>query len=164
MMENIYPIISSLESMPYPPETFDFIFCYSVIYQTNMLKSLNEFYRVLKPGGHIYLAANAFGYHVQRWIEANKYRRAPGEMPRMEVAKSLLYTASVQETGKCDMEPLWVVEPEEMREILVKSSFIDVRIAPEGNLAVSEHFEPRPFYPPEYLGLPCCYDVLASKK
>lgn len=54
----------SLESINYPDNYFDAIFCYSVIYQTEEKKVIPELYRVLKKGGVIYLNFNSVGWYL----------------------------------------------------------------------------------------------------
>ncbi len=52
----------TIESLPFEDEYFDAVFCYGVIMFTDLQKSLNEFNRVLQPGGRIYVCLNADGF------------------------------------------------------------------------------------------------------
>jgi len=49
--------LGKVEKMPYRDNSFDYIICYSVWMFTDKEKALKEFYRVLKPGGKIYLGS-----------------------------------------------------------------------------------------------------------
>ncbi|OLP16499.1 hypothetical protein BST81_21210 [Leptolyngbya sp. 'hensonii'] len=52
----------SIEQLPYPDDCFDAIFCYGVLMFTQVEKTLAEFYRVLAPGGRVYICLNADGW------------------------------------------------------------------------------------------------------
>ena len=62
-INNIQIDDGSLEQLPYTDCSFDDIFCYSVIMLCNVSQVLNEFFRVLKPGGRVYLCLNDEGYY-----------------------------------------------------------------------------------------------------
>jgi ubiquinone/menaquinone biosynthesis C-methylase UbiE len=53
-----------LEQLDFPDNTFDCIFCYSVIMFTNIPQTLNEFYRVLKPNGKVYIMTDLQGWQL----------------------------------------------------------------------------------------------------
>jgi ubiquinone/menaquinone biosynthesis C-methylase UbiE len=59
----------SLENLPYEDASFDVIFCYGVFMFTHIEKTLGEFYRVLKPGGKIYLNFNSLGWYAHLIID-----------------------------------------------------------------------------------------------
>ncbi len=56
--------LGNIYSLPYKDKTFDFIICLDVLYHQGVFpeKSLREFYRVLKPGGILYLEEPAYGW------------------------------------------------------------------------------------------------------
>jgi ubiquinone/menaquinone biosynthesis C-methylase UbiE len=53
-----------LEKLDFHDNTFDGIFCYSVIMFTNIPQTLNEFYRVLKPNGKLYIMTDLQGWQL----------------------------------------------------------------------------------------------------
>lgn len=61
---SIEPITGSIEDMPYVNDEFDAIFCRGAIFLTNLPNTLKEFYRVLKPGGHVYIDCNADAWNM----------------------------------------------------------------------------------------------------
>lgn len=95
--DNISIKEGSITQLPYEGNTFDAIFCYGVIMFTPIRESLQEFYRVLTPGGRIYVCLNADGWFehllsTQTEPKANRYvrqilartaieRAQPGQMP-----------------------------------------------------------------------------------
>ena len=65
--------IGQLESLPYPDEYFDFIVCYNTWMYTNRAKSLAEMFRVLRPGGKVYLGCVAgLGWYLNLIFQAIK--------------------------------------------------------------------------------------------
>jgi ubiquinone/menaquinone biosynthesis C-methylase UbiE len=62
--KNIEAEVSSLEPLPYPDAHFDGVFCYSVLPLVGWREALREIHRVAKPGGVIYVNANAIGYYA----------------------------------------------------------------------------------------------------
>ena len=59
---SIKPIHGSIESLPFEDESFDAVFCNGVIFLTDYKTALREFFRVLKPGGSLYV-----GYDGLAW-------------------------------------------------------------------------------------------------
>lgn len=68
---NIHVQKGSIDSLPYDDGTFDAVFCYDVIMFTHIEKVLREFYRVLIPGGRLYVCLNSDGWNwylvEERW-------------------------------------------------------------------------------------------------
>ena len=56
-------IDGSIESLPYDDKFFDFVLCYGVLFCANIRRSLEEFSRVLKPGGVAYICVNGDGWY-----------------------------------------------------------------------------------------------------
>ncbi|MFY7790998.1 MAG: class I SAM-dependent methyltransferase [Polynucleobacter sp.] len=55
---------SSIEKLPYSNSSFDSVICYSVIMFTDINKTLNEFNRVLKPGGKLFLMTDLWRWYL----------------------------------------------------------------------------------------------------
>lgn len=53
---------ASVIDTPFLDESFDAIFCYGVIMFTPIESTLREFFRVLKPGGRVYVCLNGDGW------------------------------------------------------------------------------------------------------
>jgi SAM-dependent methyltransferase len=51
------------EALPFPDHTFDNLACLAVFDATYQERALEEFFRVLKPGGHLYLTGKNTRYH-----------------------------------------------------------------------------------------------------
>lgn len=72
--KNVYPLRGSIESLPYGDGSFDAIFCNGVIFLTDWQRGLSEFYRVLAPGGLLYLT-----YNTTKWPAHLIYDRSEAE-------------------------------------------------------------------------------------
>lgn len=73
---------ASITEIPFRSETFDMVFSFEVVTQTPYdmhPASLNEFYRLLKPGGHVFLRVPAFMWlwssHDEELQVRYRYRR-----------------------------------------------------------------------------------------
>lgn len=74
-IQNITPCNMSIEKMDFPNDHHDLIICYSVIMFTNVQRTLNEFYRVLKPDGRLYLQADLWRWYFgQGYSQVNKFK------------------------------------------------------------------------------------------
>ena len=47
--------VASVHQLPYEDDVFDAVFCNGVLFLTDYRKTLDEFWRVLKPGGQLYV-------------------------------------------------------------------------------------------------------------
>lgn len=72
-INNIKVKMGCLEKLPYEDETFDFIFCYSVIYMADWKKAIDEMIRVSRADGLIYICSNDIEWYYNMIInEPNK--------------------------------------------------------------------------------------------
>lgn len=62
-INNVNIQYAPIEKIPYNNDTFDAVFCYSVIMFTNIPKTLSEFYRVLKPNGKLYVMTDLWPWY-----------------------------------------------------------------------------------------------------
>lgn len=156
----IEPAVSSLESLPYPEASFDAVFAYGCVHAAEVHRCLDEFHRVLKPGGTVYFTMNAFGYYAQRWLEEKP--RTADHNPKLNMARIFMSTAMYQKTGKKVLPYGQIFEKEEMRHIVEKHGFSNIRINGEGETGLHGE-EPFPFFPSSYRGMDAVYEVLAAR-
>ena len=55
LRQNLELAEGRIENLPYKDDFFDYVICYSVWMFTDKNKTLEEFYRVLKPDGRLYI-------------------------------------------------------------------------------------------------------------
>ena len=72
-LDGLHPSLGSVEALPFRNRTLDAVFCNGVIPLTRYLQALEEFKRVLKPNGRLYLSFNSTDW----WKHLILYRRTP---------------------------------------------------------------------------------------
>ena len=159
--KNIEAEVSSLEPLPYPDAHFDGVFCYSVLPLVGWREALREIHRVAKPGGVIYVNANAIGYYANLWL--NRPNEAEGYDARMLVADAFAQTLEYERTGKFRGGCL-MIDREDLISFLAGLGFEQIMSGGEGTLRLGAGGAcPSPFFELQYYGLPGVYEVLARK-
>ena len=97
-VNNLSFVSGSILELPYEDGCFDAVFCYSVIFNTSYPEALKEFFRILKPGGRLYLNANAVGWYLYLW--ADSPNKAVDYDPQQVAASAFSDTLSYKTTGK----------------------------------------------------------------
>ena len=67
------------EKLKFPDCSFDVVFCYSAFWMMNEKKAIREIYRVLAPGGIIYISLNDLGWFLERifiWGKKKEYKKS----------------------------------------------------------------------------------------
>lgn len=159
-IKNITFSEGSIEDIQYPENTFDAIFCYSVIYQTNWKKSLKEFYRVLKPNGKLYVSLNSYGWTIYNLL--NNHNSSVDFNPRNNALKSLL--------GDFFKLPFIknydnIISSKLLRKEFKNIGFKNIEIAGEGKINKSNfnHKMIKSFYKSKYLGMYNVYESISEK-
>jgi ubiquinone/menaquinone biosynthesis C-methylase UbiE len=146
-----------LETIPLPSSTCDAIFCYGVFTFVDMRRTIVEFGRVLRPGGKLYLNANAFGYWLHllfdEGLRSYNYRALKG------VLRSFIKTI-------CGGVSQRIVTCHWLRDLVEEAGF-DIRgLGPEGSLSADPLNATRvpSLYPESYYGRTAIWEVLAVKR
>lgn len=158
-VKNIHVLQGSVASLPFPNGFFDAVFCYSVIYQTDWVRSIEEFARVLVPGGVLYVSVNGIGWTLYNLVK--NPNSSDDFCPRHHALKSLVKTVSrgiLFEVGD------WILSPRELRSCLKRSGFGSVRMGGDSTLSVNEERPGPQFYPSRYLGFSSVFEALARKE
>ncbi len=155
LIKNLEYKYSYAEKIPYADKSFDGIFCYGVFMFTDMPKTLKEFYRVLKPGGKLYLNANSLGWHLHLMIDRGLKKN------NFVMAKTAIKTIIKTIIGrKRDI----VIFPSKLKKMLLNSGFKIKSVGPEGTLTEDGSFAKGPAkYESKYYGYPSILEVLACK-
>lgn len=146
---------SNVESLPFKDAVFDGIFCYGVFMFTNMPRALLEYRRVLRPGGKIYLNANALGWYLHLILD-----RA---LPNKDF-KLLRVAVSMALRGFFGAHKNALVRRSVLLKWLAVSGFADIQIGVEGSLGAPETPKSTQFYPSKYYFQPSIWECVATKK
>lgn len=161
-INNIDIELGNIENLEFQNDYFDSIFCYSVIFLTNLKKSLQEIYRVLKPNGKVYFTANGLGWYINCIVnERNKSENYnPRNMAIDSINNSLCYLNNKNYVEGTQL----VISSEIMKEFLSEVGFKDIIIKSEGTINLFDKQGSRSFYESlEDYGVENIYEVLATK-
>jgi len=158
---NMFLSNSVLEKLPFKNNTFDAITCYSVIFITDYKKSIKEFFRILKPGGIVYVVGNGIGWYLHRIITNSNSN--PGFNSRIPALKTIFESIKYSFTKKRKSGSSIVMYPKSFCRDLKSVGFRNIKCEPEGHIQINKELPINPFYPPKYLGLTNIFEVLAEK-
>ncbi len=152
----------SVEQIGYPDAMFDAVFTYSVLFLTDYKRSLREFSRVLKPGGHLYICGNGIGWYLHNLINAPY--SSPNYNPRrfaLDVAlNTLVFRLLGKRLGVRDL----IVSSRSLENLLYRLGFENVLRGGEGTINLDHAKGTRSFFRSRYYGLEGVYELLAWKK
>ncbi|MBN1797190.1 MAG: class I SAM-dependent methyltransferase [Spirochaetales bacterium] len=151
----------NLEKLQYENNYFDCIFSYSVIYQTNYIKSIKEFGRVLKKNGLLYFSTNGIGWYIYNLIK--KPNSSDDFNTRKYALKVFLNSffnrfRSIKKVNDVYMTKMNTIY------ILKKYGFKILKIKPEGSIKLNNDINIERIYCPTYMGLTNVFEVLAQKR
>ena len=149
--------------IPYPKNKFDALFCYGVLFCGNWKKLINEFKRVLKPNGILYLNANDIGWYVYLWeTEKNK---SFDFIPRRTVAKAFNNTIKFnKDNNYTPKSGHIIIKKKDLVDYLNQSSFTNIETGKEGTINKNKKIKQQPFLKGSYKGMDCVYEIIAKKR
>lgn len=154
---NVRFMAGMLEDLPFEDAGFDRVLCYSALYQTHYEKSLQEFARVTRKGGLLYISTNDFGRFLQHIVE--RPNPAPDFDPRAYGLATLRNTLIGRREGLSMQTGGVVTRKARVVRLLAQNGFQIIEAGPEGRLMGGTE----PFLPPSYFGLSSSFDVLARR-
>ena len=159
---NVQLTCGEVEQLPYPERSFDGIFCYSVIYLTDVGRSIAEFARVLRPGGRLYLSSNAIGWYLHNLI--NGHNGSPSYCPRLMAAATLANSVAYRLVRRSAPNRQVVTPSAAVVRELNRSGFELLARGGEGLYAAEGHAPGPPFYKASYFGVEGVYELIARKR
>jgi SAM-dependent methyltransferase len=160
-MDNVTVERQSIEQLSFPDESFDAVFCYSVLMFADPARALNEFHRVLKKGGRLYICANGLGWYVYNIIEPHNV--SPHYDPRKMAVDTLSNSLSFYGEGIRTPGIQVVIPTSYLRKLLGDLEFRDVEIGPEGTIALVPRVAAESFYAHHTFLEEGVYEVVAFK-
>lgn len=160
--KNVNVVQGSIEELPYKENTFDAVFAYSVIFCADYRKALNEFHRVLRPGGSLYFNSNGLGWYFENIL--NDHNPSVGfsgkEMAAVAIDTTINYYASgVFEPKRyaAIITPKKIIEQD-----LLSFGFRNITSADEGQIRINE-IKAKSFFKGSYNGLEGVFEYLCYK-
>ncbi len=144
--KNLQLKLGKLENLPYPDEYFNYVICYNAWMYTYRQKSLQEMYRVLKPGGKIYLGSIAgFGYYLMLIFQGFKAGNRVLVLTALRAIRDRVYMAE-----------------KESRYLLGKRGFKILSLDSDAQVGDSK-IKVKPVFSAKFLGFWNIYEILAER-
>ena len=96
-IDNIYVDVG-VNPANYEDNYFDAIFCYGVIFLTPWKSTVKEFYRLLKPGGKLYINYTDIGWYLFTWL--TEHNKANDYDPKQMAANAFKHTLDYERDSK----------------------------------------------------------------
>ncbi len=154
---------SSLISLPFDDRSFDAVFCYGAVFLTDWKKTLQEFSRILKQGGLLYLNANDIGWYVDLW-ERGYDEKYVDQNLKDYVSRVLNNTVNYQKNGLNEEGLDIVITPVELESEIASLEFSVLASGAEGTVVCSsEKKSEGSFFKGSFKGLTAIHELLATK-
>jgi len=150
----------SISYIPFKSNFFDGIFCYSAIYFTDYQNTLDEFFRVLKPGGKLYFCTNDLGWYLYNFIEGHNpskyFSQRQMALETFWNSLKINFSKNILKNGQR------IVTKNKVEKILKKIGYSNIIMKNEGGINLS-NVKIQSFYPGKKYGLTNVYEVLCEK-
>lgn len=157
-IDNVELTQGSSEALPYPDATFDAVFCYGVLFLTDLRKSLDELRRVMAPGAELYFTMNGVGWFL--FLVVEEHNKSPHYDPRTIGADALALSLDYFRGGPMKPGKQLATPREVIHALLTERGFRDIEIAAEAGLAQKADPSIASFYKHQsYLGHDCVYEI-----
>jgi SAM-dependent methyltransferase len=154
--------VASIDALPFADAQFNAIFCYGVVFIADTRRALAEFARVLRPGGRLYMTANALGWFLRCIVD--QPNRSPYYDPRAMAIASLAATLDYQDGGIRTPDTQLVIPSRQMVRWLERAGFAEVHTGAEGTLVREGLPRAEPLFAGDFEGVECVYDVMAMRR
>lgn len=158
---NLRAVVGSIQQLAFADDSFDCIFCYSVIYLTDVSKTLKELVRVLRTGGVLYLVTNGPGWYLKSLIEP---RHSTDGYDPVEIAQRAIRRAVDASFGVPSPDGGHQMLTQAAIEVLLTRSGLDIEhLGSEGSLTMRAAQATWNPYPNEFHGLEFVNEAYARK-
>jgi ubiquinone/menaquinone biosynthesis C-methylase UbiE len=160
-LNNVQLKQGQIERLPYSDSQFDAIFSYSVLYLAHYGQSLEEMYRVLKPGGKLYFSTNGLGWYVHALI--HNLKPSCDYSPRQMAIEAIENTLEFLVSGKRREGQSLVMPLRSTIDLLKKIGFDVLKTGGDGEIVQDESVKSSSFYHDLGYGVEGVYEVLCEK-
>jgi ubiquinone/menaquinone biosynthesis C-methylase UbiE len=154
---NLNVQVAGLEQLPFANESFDGIVCYSAIMYTDYAKTLAEFNRVLKKGGHVYISTDSTGWLVHLLVDKGVLKA--DFTATKKYLRRLYHKLGNERKNRTDNV---VITRQYFNKLIESAGFRIIEMKPEGMISTFAP-APKPRYPRSYYGFESIIDVLIEK-
>jgi len=129
---------------------------------TDYRRVLAEFYRVLKPGGKVYLSNTGLGWYLYNLI--SPYNPAEDYDPRQMAMEAFDNTLTFFTDGIRNPAKQMILPSSLIRKEMESMGFKDIQVGGEGTLRLDPALSIKSFFPGQQYGFESVYEVLATRK
>ncbi|MDP2385504.1 MAG: class I SAM-dependent methyltransferase [Bacteroidota bacterium] len=152
----------SIEKTTFDDNSFDAIFCYSVILCTDVNKTLTEMHRVLKKGGKFYLNSNGLGWYIYNMLE--DHNPASDFSPRQMAIETIENTINYLATGKTEPGKLTCTSKAYLISRAEAAGFKLLEVNGEGKINLfPDKVQPKSFFKDTYYDREGVFELLLEK-
>lgn len=146
-----------IENFNFKQESYNGIFCYSMIYFCDLEKTLSSFYESLNIGGKLYICSNNIDYYFHNIVNdhnSNQYFNAK-DNAFITIKNALMYHQNKHQVNEYPViySDCFLVDK------LEQIGFQNITVGHEGDLSGKDYS----FYPPEKFGYKSVYEIIAYK-
>ena len=160
--ENVTVQQGTIEQLPFADGVFDAVFCFSVVYVTDYVRSLAELARVLAPGGLL----DPELQRARLACREHHFRPRVGQpcSPRRAGLAAVRRTLRYRLMRRHEPGGELITSSGRLRRILASSALARCVVAPDGYAGDRESLRPVSFYPARRYGLEYVFEILATKE
>lgn len=161
-INNIHFYCGTFQKMIFEKNYFDAIYCYSAIYFTDFNKTIDEFYRVLKPGGKLYINSNGIGWYFYNLMQGHNTTSNfnSKKMAMNSFENSIKFYSKNFLSSGCQL----IIPSDLMTQKLKLTGFTKIIKGSDGKIILDKKYSPMSFYPEKYYEHEGVYEILAWKK
>lgn len=161
-VQRVYGARASLETLPYQDNVFDGVFSFSSIYFLRYQLAINEFSRVLRPGGLLYINVNDIGWYL--YLLFSGHNSTQGYNPRRYAVRSIVNTVLRTGPPYSEQGGSQYIPQKTIIQLLTKRGFDILARGGDGLIDVSGQGSVCPLLPARFWGLNAVYEILARKQ
>lgn len=163
-LENVTTQLAQADALSIEDQSFDGVFCFGVAQYVQPDRLMNEIFRVLKPGGIVYVNGKDIGGYIFDWLEG---RHAQHDFdPRQCTVDAFRNTLALSAGLPIPEDSVWPERIIPMELLASAAQEAGLRVLASGEEGsqiapwVSEPVESPGFFAGNYQGLPNAYELI----
>jgi len=162
MGESIIVETGTIDNLNYPNDSFDWVFCYGSIFLSNWRRSIQEFHRVLKSDGFLYVTTNDWSWYRYLWEKEHNSNESYDA--KAAIIRALSSSLHYERSGEYDGNGQLIISHAQMIQAAQQLDFEIRHFGEEGTAIIKPSEEaPASFLPNELVGLGAVNEYVLRK-